>query len=523
VSTHVDVVPAAQAPGRLLLSTEDLTKDYPGVRALDRVSLTVHAGEVHAVVGENGAGKSTLMGILAGTLQPDGGRILLDGRPVHFSDRRAAEQVGISIVFQELSLVPNLSIADNVFAARQPVGLLNFVRQRELWARTQDLLDRFDLGLDARMPVGALPTASRQVVEIAKALSLQARVLILDEPTSSLTQAEVQRLFTIIRQLRDSGLGILYTSHHLSEVFAIADRITVLRDGKDMGTLRTAETSEEQIVRLMVGREVRRLYGRATERATEAERPTQESAPLLSARHLNAGGVLRDVSLDVAAGEIVGVAGLVGAGRTELGRALFGLLPLDNGQIFLNGREVAIYSPSDAIAHGIAYLPQERKEEGLFLLMTVLENIAAPNLSALSRHGFMSDRTARRVAEDYLRTLNIRAPSPAARVSTLSGGNQQKVLLSMWLARQPRLLIVDEPTRGIDVGAKAEIHELMRRLAHTGMGIVLISSELPEILSLSHRVLVMARGCVTGHFTAAEAQEEPIIACASGLAVRPAS
>jgi ABC-type sugar transport system ATPase subunit len=519
VSTHVDVVPAAQAPGRLLLSTEDLTKVYPGVRALDRVSLTVHAGEVHAVVGENGAGKSTLMGILAGTLQPDGGRILLDGRPVHFSDRRAAEQAGISIVFQELSLVPNLSIADNVFAARQPVGLLNFVRQRELRARTQDLLDRFDLGLDARTPVGALPTASRQVVEIAKALSLQARVLILDEPTSSLTQAEVQRLFTIIRQLRDSGLGILYTSHHLSEVFAIADRITVLRDGKDMGTLRTAETNEEHIVRLMVGREVRRLYGHVT----EAERPAQESAPLLSARHLNAGGALCDVSLDVASGEIVGVAGLVGAGRTELGRALFGLLPLDSGQIFLDGREVTLYSPSDAIAHGIAYLPQERKEEGLFLLMTVMENIAAPNLSALSRHGFMSDRAACRVAEDYMRTLNIRAPSPAARVSNLSGGNQQKVMLSMWLARQPRLLIVDEPTRGIDVGAKAEIHELMRRLAQAGMGIVLISSELPEILSLSHRILVMARGRVTGHFTAAEAQEETIIACASGLAIRPAS
>ena len=504
----------AQPPlGHVLLRADAITKVYPGVRALDQVSLDVRAGEVHAIVGENGAGKSTLMTILAGTQVPDGGHLFVDDRPVEIPDRGAAERLGISIVFQELSLVSNLSIADNVFAARQPVGFLNLVRQRELYARTQVVLDRFNLGLSARTLVGALPTASRQVVEIAKALSFDARVLILDEPTSSLTQNEAQRLFAVIRQLRAEGMGIFYISHHLDEVFDIADRISVLRDGKHVGTLQTAETNEAEIVRLMVGREVQTLYGRPEQTGRDIS-----TAPLLSARGLQYGSMLRDVSLSITPGEIVGVAGLVGAGRTELGRALFGLLPLEGGSMAIDGKPVELFSPADAISHGLAYLPQERKEEGLFLMMHLADNIAAPNLHSLSRHGFMQADAVRRLAADYAKALNIRTPSLFARVSNLSGGNQQKALISMWLAQKPRLLIVDEPTRGIDIGAKAEIHRLLRELAGNGMAILMISSELPEILALSHRVLVMAKGRITGHFTSEEAQEEAIMACASGLA-----
>jgi ABC-type sugar transport system ATPase subunit len=504
-----------QQTDRVVLRAEGITKLYPGVRALDQVSLDLRAGEVHAVVGENGAGKSTLMTILAGAQQPDGGSLIMDGRHVQVLDRRAAEQLGISIVFQELSLVTNLSIADNVFAARQPIGILNLVRQRELYARTQVVLDRFNLGLNARTLVGTLPTASRQVVEIAKALSLKARVLILDEPTSSLTQNEAQKLFEIIRQLRDEGLAIFYISHHLDEVFSIADRISVLRDGKHVGTCVTSETTESEIVHMMVGREVQVLYGRSE----TSFQSTVGRDPILEASGLQFGSQLRDVSIRLVPGEIVGVAGLVGAGRTELGRALYGLLPLEGGHIAIDGKPVQLRSPADAISHGIAYIPQERKEEGLFLLMHIVENISAPNLSSLSRGGMMLSGAANRLAADYAKALNIRAPSLYARVSNLSGGNQQKVLVSMWLARKPRLLIVDEPTRGIDIGAKAEIHRLLQSLAGDGLAILMISSELPEILTLSHRVLVMAKGCITGEFAGADVDEEQIMACASGLAV----
>ena len=485
----------------LVLEVQEVVKTFPGVRALDGVSLDLRKGEVHALVGENGAGKSTLMHVLGGVYQADSGRILMDGREVRFADTHSACLHGISVVFQEFSLSENLSIAENIFANRQPTGFGGLVDWDELYSHTSGILNLFKWDIEPETPVGELSTSQQQVVEILKAVAREPRVLILDEPTSSLTAVEIELLFENIRRLREQGLSIIYISHHLSEVFRIADRVTVLRDGKLVETCLVQDVTEEDLVKKMVGRELADMYGSRTSDLGE-ERFRLES---MGIRFL------------VRAGEIVGIAGLAGAGRTELARAIFGCEPL-KGRMYLDGKPIATRSPEDAIANRIAYLTEDRKDDGLFLDMTIRENCAAPSLSEFAgRTGFVKEKAVTTFAEDFCDSFNIVTPSAWQTVGLLSGGNQQKVLLSMWIGIRPLLLIADEPTRGVDVGAKSEIYHLLRRLAAEGVAIILISSDLPEILGMSDRILVMRNGRLAAEFTSEEATEEKVISWAAGV------
>ena len=509
-----------------VLQVREVVKTFPGVRALDRVSFDLAKGEVHALVGENGAGKSTLMHILGGVYAADSGSILLDGTKVTFADPHSAARHGISVVFQELSLSVNLSIAENVFANRHPVRFANMIDWRELHEQTRLLLDLFDWDVDPATPVGELPTAQQQVVEILKAIARKPRVLILDEPTSSLTTAETQLLFRNVRRLKDEGQSVIYISHHLSEVFELADRVSVLRDGKHVATDQIGEVTEDDLVRKMVGRELVDMYGSRADAiggAGGATAPALGSGPVgprecFRIEKAQCAGTFHDVSLSVGKGEIVGIAGLAGAGRTELGRAIFGAEQLDGGRMFLEGKPVSIRCCGDAIANRIAYLSEDRKGDGLFLDMSIRENCVAPSLGKFAdRLGMMDDSAVAGFAKTAADRFGIVTPSTDQQVGLLSGGNQQKVLLAMWIGIRPRFLVADEPTRGVDVGAKSEIYSILRKLAAEGVGILLISSDLPEILGLSDRILVMRQGTVAGEFTREEATEESIIACAAGV------
>ncbi|MCX2728408.1 sugar ABC transporter ATP-binding protein [Thermomicrobium sp. 4228-Ro] len=491
-----------------VLEAREISKRFPGVVALDRVSLEVYPGEVLAVVGENGAGKSTLMKILSGALQPDDGEIWLAGRPVRFADPRQALAHGIGIIYQELSVIDALSVGENLFLGRLPHGgIPGTVDWPRVWHEAARVLERVGAPLDPQRQVRELSVAQKQLVEIARALSQDVRVLILDEPTSSLSLQETERLFEILRGLRAQGVAIIYISHRLEEVFTLADRVTVLRDGRVVGTLPIAEATREGLIRMMVGRDLSAYY--RTVRSSPGE-------PRLEVRNLVRAGVLDDVSLTVRAGEIVGLAGLVGAGRTELARCLFGVDPIDSGEIRIDGQRVAIRCPEDAVRHGIVLVPEDRKLQGLVLILSVRENIALPVLRRLARFGFPSRQREYELARSFVERLRIRTPSIEQRVLNLSGGNQQKVVLARALATNPRVLILDEPTRGIDVGAKAEVHALIAELAEAGMGILLISSELPEVLSMSHRVLVMSGGRIVAEFPREEATEERVLAAATG-------
>ncbi|HJW10451.1 MAG TPA: sugar ABC transporter ATP-binding protein, partial [Albitalea sp.] len=441
-------------------------------------------------------------------VEPDAGEIRIDGRSVHFASPKDAQQSGIGTVFQELSLMPMLSVAENVYPHRAPVTRGGFIRWSALYRQAQALLAPFGVQVDVRALVERLPTSTRQVVEIAKALSLDARVLLLDEPTSALTPDESAALFAVVRQLKARGIGIVYISHHLHEVFELADRITVLRDGRKIDTLRRADTDTARIVRMMVGRDLSAMF--EPRRGTRGQR-------LLRAERLGHTGTFRDVTLDLHAGEIVGLAGLMGSRRSELGQALAGALQPTAGTIAIDGRPVTLRHVADAIDHGIAYLPAERKTEGLFLDHSIADNVIAASLPQFSDHGLLA--TARRdsAAQDYVARLNVRAADVQQPVGRLSGGNQQKVLLAKWLVTKPRLLIVDEPTRGIDVGAKAEIHALLRRLADDGAGLLVISSDLPELLGLADRIVVMHEGRISGEMPASVATEEALLHCAVGL------
>ena len=495
-----------------VLQVREVVKTFPGVRALDRVSFDLARGEVHALVGENGAGKSTLMHILGGVYAPDSGSILLDGAKVTFADPHIAARHGLSVVFQELSLSSNLSLAENVFANRHPVRFPNMIDWRELHEQTRLLLDLFDWDIDPATPVGQLPAAQQQVVEILKAIARKPRVLILDEPTSSLTTAETQLLFRNVRRLKEAGQSVIYISHHLSEVFELADRVSVLRDGKHVATCPIGEVTEDDLVRKMVGRELVDMYG-SREDAIGRECFRLEKA--------QCAGTFRDVSLSVGKGEIVGIAGLAGAGRTELGRAIFGAEQLDGGRMLIEGKPVSIRSCGDAIANRIAYLSEDRKGDGLFLDMSIRENCVAPSLAKFAdKLGMMDDSAVAGFAKIAADRFGIVTPSTSQQVGLLSGGNQQKVLLAMWVGIKPMLLVADEPTRGVDVGAKSEIYSILRKLAAEGVGILLISSDLPEILGLSDRVLVMRQGSIAGEFAREEATEESIIACAAGVTAK---
>lgn len=490
-----------------LLQATGIVKQFPGTLALDRVELELRAGEIHAVVGENGAGKSTLMKILCGVHSADAGEIFFEGRRVSPATPREALELGIAIVHQELSLVPPLTVAENIFPGRLPTNALGMVKYGQLFNDAQRALDRLDVQVDPRALVSDISIANQQLVEIAKALSQDCKVLILDEPTSALTEREVDTLFDLLRRLAQQGVGILYISHKLDEIFRLSDRITVLRDGQYIGTVETAKTSTDEIIRMMVGRELGSMY---------PEKGSQLGKPLLEVRDLRLPGSNARNSFTLRAGEIVGMAGLIGAGRTEIARAIFGVDPISSGQIIFDGQPVKIQSPSDAIRLRMGYLPEDRKAAGLFLDMSVKWNIESVNRPAVTRYGFVNPPAEASMAREYIDRLGIVTPSIEQEVRRLSGGNQQKVLVAKWLAIRPRVFIVDEPTRGVDVGAKSEIHHLLRELANEGVAVLMISSELPEILGLSDRILVLHEGAIVADLDGSTATEETIMQYASG-------
>lgn len=488
-----------------LLQLRQINKSFPGVQALVDVDLDVHAGEVHAVVGENGAGKSTLMKIVAGVYRPDSGVLRLSGQPIVNDSPRQARERGISMIHQELNLAPNLSVAENIFLGRAPTraGLI-------AWRRLEDeaaaLVARLGIELDVRATVEDLSVARQQTVEIVKALSLDARVIIMDEPTSALTQRETEALFDIIGRLKSQGVAVVYISHRLDEIFRVADRVTVLRDGRLVGALPIGVATQSQVISMMVGRQLTTLFPKES---------LDIGPPVLEVRHLRRAGELDDISFVLRQREILGLAGLVGAGRTELVRVLFGADHLDSGEILIEGRPVHIRGPRAAIRLGLGFVTEDRKLQGLVLGMTVRENETLASLSRVSRLGIIDLARERTVAAHLADQLGVRTPSVEQTVETLSGGNQQKVVIAKWLATNPRILILDEPTRGIDVGAKAEVHALMTRLAKQGVSILMISSEMPEILGMSDRILVMRQGRISGEFSREEASQEAILACAA--------
>ncbi len=478
------------------------TKSFAGVTVLNGVSFDMRPGEVHALLGENGAGKSTMIKIMSGLYQADEGEILVNGKPVKFASPREAHATGIATVHQELLLFPELTVAENVFLGQAPKtkwGSLDWSTMRRRARELLDSLDSPDLDIDAK--VSSLSVANRQRVEIARALSQDARVLIMDEPTAALAEADVQRLMDIVRRLKQRGVAIVYVSHRMPEIFALADRVTVLRDGNHVGTKNIGEVDENQLVSMMVGRSIDRLY---------PKKQGQSGASLLELKDVSYRSTVQNISLDLKRGEILGIAGLVGSGRTELALTIFGITPATSGEILIDGKPTRISSPEAARDLGIAYIPEDRGQQGLIRSQTISENVALANLKRLKR-GFMIDAAkVRDEAEKAIQRFGIRARGPDQIVRQLSGGNQQKVVLGKWLATNPRILIMDEPTRGIDVGAKAEIHLLMRKLAGEGMAILMISSELPEVLGMSDRVLVMNTGRIVASFDRDEVTPEAV-------------
>ena len=483
-----------------LVEIRNLCKSFAGVRALQDIQFQLLPGEVHALMGENGAGKSTLMKVLAGVYPRDAGEILVDGRAVEIESPRAAQALGIGIVHQELNLMNHLSAAQNIFIGREPHGRFGWLDEAALNAKAEQLFQRLNLKLDPRTPVGELTVARQQMVEIAKALSFDSRVLIMDEPTAALNNQEVADLFRIIRQLQAEGVGIVYISHKMGELQQIADRVTVMRDGQYIATAPMATTSVDSIIGMMVGRQL--------DAFTKHLPDTTRNEVLLQVRGLNRGRAVRDVSFELRAGEILGFAGLMGAGRTEVARAIFGADPLDSGEIRVRGKPVTIRSPQQAVALGIGYLSEDRKHFGLATGLDVATNIALASMGQFSSAaGWVDDATLRQTAEQHVRQLGIKTPSVEQPVRLLSGGNQQKIVIAKWLQRDCDILFFDEPTRGIDVGAKAEIYKLLNQLAAQGKAIVVISSELPEVLRLAHRVLVMCEGRITGELSAEQATQ----------------
>lgn len=490
-----------------LLEAVGITKQFPGTLALDNVRFDVEAGEIHALVGENGAGKSTLMKILSGVITPDSGQITFNGAMIHPSSPREALELGIAIVHQELSLIPTLTVAENIYPARLPTNMFGMVKFGQLFRQAQQLLDELNVGVDSRDEVANLSIANRQLVEISKALSSNCKVLILDEPTSALTDHESDLLLDFLRRLANDGVGIIYISHKIKEIFTIADRITVLRDGKYIGTEQTSTVTPDDIIRMMVGRDLGNIYPPKSDHIGE---------PILEVDDIALPASNVSNSFQLRAGEVLGFAGLIGSGRSELMRAIFGVDPRTAGRIRLHGNPVNITSPQVAIRHGIGYLPEDRKAAGLFLEMSVKLNVEAAVIDKVSSSAFVSPSKENSLAQHYVRQLNISTPNIEQEVRRLSGGNQQKALVSKWLAIEPKILIVDEPTRGIDVGAKKEIHFLLRELASNGVGVIMISSELPEVLGMSDRIIVMHESAIVAEYSADEATEEKIIRSASG-------
>ncbi|EIB98328.1 sugar ABC transporter ATP-binding protein [Pantoea sp. Sc1] len=488
------------------LEAEGISKFFPGVKALDNVSLRVRPGTVHALMGENGAGKSTLMKCLIGIYRPDKGTIKIKGEPVQFHDTMDALRSGISMIHQELNLVPYMTVAENIWLGREPMKF-GFVDHARLNQVTQELLNRLNIRLKADRMVGELSIASQQMVEIARAVSWDSDVVIMDEPTSALTETEVAHLFTIIRDLREQGKAIIYISHKMDEIFTITDEVSIFRDGSWIASDQTEKYTRQSLITQMVGRELTQLFPKFNSAIGEE---------VLTVRNLTCKDRFTDVSFSVRRGEILGVAGLVGAGRSEVMESLFGMESFDSGEILIDSVPVTIDSPSTAIEKGMAFLTEDRKKSGLFLVLSVMENMSIVNMPEYSgKSGFVSHVKMAQDCMDQIRRLNIKTPTMDQIINNLSGGNQQKVLIARWLLAQPKILILDEPTRGIDVGAKAEIYRLISELANRGVAIIMVSSELPEILGMSDRVMVMHGGRITGILDKEEADQETILSLAS--------
>lgn len=492
-----------------LLQMSGIAKRFAGVNALQGVDFELESGEVHALLGENGAGKSTLMKILAGIYPIDEGDIFIEGNKVAINNVKDAQALGISIIHQEISLVPHLSIAENIFLGKEPLTKTGWIDWKTMNEEAQRSLQQFGLDLSPTDPVSKLTVAQQQMVEIIKAVSFQAKIIVMDEPTSSLTEKEVEFLFRTIGHLKEQGVGIVYISHRMNELFAITDRITVLRDGTLIGTVRTKETTTDQLISMMVGRELTHYYIKDTV-------PDSSGECVLSVHNLSKKGVLKDVSFELRKGEILGFSGLVGAGRSELMKCIFGLDPFDEGEIRIDNKPISIRNPNDAIRHGVVYVTENRKEEGLFLIRSVRYNITIKILDKFIKWFKVNANYENRQTNQYIEELSIKTPGPDQEVRNLSGGNQQKVLISRWLATKPRVLILDEPTRGVDVGAKAEIYAIMNRLVKEGVSIIMISSELPEVINMSDRIAVMYKGGIRTILNRDEFSQETIMHYATG-------
>lgn len=502
METALLVEPGSAGSGPFL-EMRNVSKTFPGVKALDRVELRLRRGEVHALVGENGAGKSTLIKILAGVEKPDpGAQIFVEGKDVKLLSSLDSTHRGIAVIYQDFSLFPNLTVAENIAFGREISEKKRFINWREIREAARQALTELQVNLDLDVQLEKLSAARQQLVAIARALVFNAKLIVMDEPTSSLSASEVNYLFEVIHRLLKKGIGVLFVSHKLHEVFRIAERITVLRDGKYIGTFARDEVTVDQVISLMVGREVAftKKYGYST------------GAPLLEVRSLSKRGNFRDISFALHKREILGLTGLVGAGRSELAQALYGLNSPDSGEVYLEGRRVTVRSPEEALRLGIAYMPENRQREGLLMRLPVAQNISVSVLDRIRNAFGMLDRyREKRLAQEYIKLLGIKPPNPDMLAMNLSGGNQQRLVMAKMLAISPKVLIADEPTQGVDVGAKAEIHELLQSMATRGMGILLVSSDLPEVLNLSDRILVMRKGRIVAEFAASEATQEKIM------------
>ena len=484
-----------------------ICKSFPGVIALDNVDLCVKKGEIHAIVGENGAGKSTLMKILCGAYQKDSGMIWVDGKLEEIRTPVDAQKLGIAIIYQEFNLAPHLSAAANIFIGREPTNQFGFINHSLIRKGAQSLFDQLGVDVDVNSEVRKLTVCKQQFTEIAKALSMNPKILIMDEPTSALPEKEIEQLFKVMLRIKKEGVTILYISHCLDEVFEVADTITVLRDGKHIITKPKRELNNESVISYIVGEELSNKI--------RARQWGENLDVLMHVENLSMGNTLKQITFNLYKGEILGIAGLLGAGRTELFHSLFGVMKKSNGSIYIEGKLCEIEKPSDAVSNGIGYVPEDRKLQGLFLELTTRANISAANVNNLRRYGLVNNFLERELVGHYIDALSIKVSSQEQKVINLSGGNQQKALLARWLAVHPKILLLDDPTRGIDVGARAQIHELIYQLAEDGLGVIFVSSELPEVMEVSDRILVLARGQITGEFSHEEVTKEKILTCAT--------
>ena len=492
----------------ILLQMQHISKNFPGVVALDDVHFELRRGEVHVLLGENGAGKSTLVKILSGAYQKSSGKILLEGNTTDIKNPKHAQELGVSIIYQELNLVSHLSAGENIFLGKEPIKALGVIDFKKLYGESQNILNELAVSIASKSLVKNLGIAEQQMVEVAKALSFESKILIMDEPTSALTEQEIKELFNAINRLKEKGVGIIYISHRIEELFEIGDRVTVLRDGKYVGTENISDTNSSKLIRMMVNRELDEKFPKQT---------AEKGVEILRVEGLTKRGKLNDINFSLFKGEVLGISGLLGSGRTELARAIFGVDKIDSGKISIKGKTINLKSPRDSINLGIGLLTEDRKSQGLVLNLSLKDNVCLPNLNMFTKYGVVNSKEENQTAKKYIRELRIKTPGIHQKVMFLSGGNQQKVVVSKWLCSHADILIFDEPTRGIDVGSKVEIYQLMNQLTASGVGILMISSELPEILGMSDRIMVMHQGKITGEFLKQDATQEKILKCALGV------